>query len=385
MGDTEMPSGANIAPKKVGQIPSLNGLRAVAVFIVIYAHSEFPGRIAGSMGVGLFFFLSGYLITTLLRAEFDRFERISLKDFYTRRVLRILPPMYIVFIGALILALVGILPSALSVGGVLSSGTFLANYWTIFNGHTGVPEGTGVLWSLAVEEHFYLVFPVIYIAMRKWLPNRRHQVVLLVAICVAALIWRCYLTVSGASPLRLYYATDTRADAIVWGAILAIGFNPAFGEVRLPNRRWFAPALVIVSALTIFAASRFGSTFTYSIGFTVQAVAAFGLFIPLILAPQSWIGRILNWAPVAWIGVISYTLYLVHQPVFALAKLYLPLPHPIQILIGVGVSVLLSWAMLVLVERPIGKLRKRLNRAGETENVATEPERAAPVTHPTST
>ena len=87
-----MPSAGVLSPK-IGHIPSLNGLRAVAIAVVVWAHAEFPGRVAGGMGVSLFFFLSGYLITTLLRAEYDRFDRISIGNFYLRRALRIFPPM----------------------------------------------------------------------------------------------------------------------------------------------------------------------------------------------------------------------------------------------------------------------------------------------------
>lgn len=359
-----MPTGGKLVGS-IGHIPSLNGLRAVAILIVIYAHAEFPGRVAGAMGVSLFFFLSGFLITTLLRAEFDKYDRISLKDFYIRRALRIFPPMYIVLLVCLVLALLGILPSILSAGGVITSGTFLANYWIVFNGHTGIPDGLGIFWSLAVEEHYYLIFPLAYIAMRKWLPRTRHQVAVLVAVCLLMLAWRCYLTIAGASPLRIYYGTDTRADAILWGSILAIGFNPLYREVRLPKRPWIGTGILIGSALIFFASSRFGSGFHYSVGFTIQSLAAFGIFIPLILAPTSWVGRILNWRPLAWIGIVSYALYLVHRPVLILAETYLPGPHLLQAGVGIAISFAIAWLMKRAVEDPLKKVRRTYSRAGE--------------------
>ena len=358
-----MPSAGVVTGGKIGHIPSLNGLRAVAIAVVLWAHAGFPGNIAGSMGVSLFFFLSGYLITTLLRAEADRFERISLGGFYLRRLLRIFPPMYIVIVIVLVLTWLNVLPHTASVGGTVATATFLSNYWIIFEGHEGVPAGLGVFWSLAVEEHFYLVFPLLYIAMRKWLPNRTHQVALLVALCVAILGWRLLLWSNGAGPLRLYYATDTRADALLWGAVMAIGFNPVYGEVRLPRQKWLAPVIVLVCAAIFFASSKLPGH--YTIGFTVQSLAAFGIFIPVILAPDSWIGRFLNWKPVAWVGVISYSLYLTHRWALIAAEEWIPAPHVVWASAGIAAAVLLSWGMRVWVEKPLEQLRKRLSRAGE--------------------
>lgn len=204
-----MPS-AGVTTRKVGHIPSLNGLRAIAIAVVVWAHAGFPGHLAGGLGVSLFFFLSGYLITTLLRAEYDKYERISLGGFYLRRALRIFPPMYIVIALVVVLTLVGFLPNVMSAGGTAATALFLTNYWIIFAGHEGVPAGLGVFWSLAVEEHFYLVFPLMYIAMRKWLPKRTHQVVLLVALCVLILGSRGYLP----RRVRHLHPRDPRPDYV---------------------------------------------------------------------------------------------------------------------------------------------------------------------------
>ncbi|MFE1645849.1 acyltransferase family protein [Microbacterium sp. P01] len=368
-----MPS-AGVVTTKIGHIPSLNGLRAAAIAVVVWTHAGLPGPVQGGMGVALFFFLSGYLITTLLRAEWDRFDRISLGGFYLRRVLRIFPPMYIVIALVVALTLVGVLPNVMSAGGTLSTALFFTNYWIIFNGHEGVPAGLGVFWSLAVEEHFYLVFPLLYIAMRKWLPNRMHQVALLAGLCVLILGWRVFLHAHGASDLRLYYATDTRVDTLLWGAILAIGFNPMYGEIRLPRPPWVGPAIVISSALVFWAASRFPGAFVY--GFTVQGIAAFGIFIPVILAPRSWIGRILNWRPIAWVGLISYSLYLTHRWALVLGEEWIG--GALGAVVGIALAVLLSWGMRHWVERPCERLRKKFSRAGEKPEEPPREHRADP-------
>jgi peptidoglycan/LPS O-acetylase OafA/YrhL len=322
------------------------------------------------MGVSLFFFLSGYLITTLLRAEWDRFDRISIGGFYLRRVLRIFPPMYVVILLVVALSVWGVIPNLVSPGGTAATSLFFANYWVIFNGHDSVPAGLGVFWSLAVEEHFYLVFPVAYIAMRKWLPNRWHQVSVLVFVCLVVLGWRIFLDATGASDVRLYYATDTRVDALLWGAVLAIGFNPMYGEVRLPKATWVGPAVVIASAALFWFGARMPEKFVY--GFTVESIAAFGIFIPVILAPQSWIGRVLNWRPIAWLGLISYSLYLTHRWLLIAGEEWIGgVPGALA---GIAAAILLSWALRAWVEKPFERLRKRISRVGEDPG---EPDRAA--------
>lgn len=376
-----MPS-AGVTTPRIGHIPSLNGLRAIAIFVVVWAHAGFPGQIAGGMGVSLFFFLSGYLITTLLRAEFDRFDRISLGGFYLRRVLRIFPPMYITIAIVIVLSLVGFLPNTMSPGGTASTMFFFTNYWIIFEGHEGVPAGLGIFWSLAVEEHFYLLFPLLYIAMRRWLPKRTHQVTLLVALCALILGWRIYLWANGADDLRLYYATDTRADALLWGSILAIGFNPIYGEARLPRQRWIGPAIVLACAVVFYLSSRMPGQFVF--GFTIQSLAAFGIFIPLILAPGSWIGRFLNCKPVAWLGVISYSLYLMHRWLLEAAVYWLPESlWVVGALLAITAAVVLSWAMRIWVEKPFEKLRKRLSRVGENPDEPKRVESSGATASPT--
>lgn len=103
----------------------------------------------------------------------------------------------------------------------------------------------------------------------------------------------------------------------------------------------------------------------FVVGFTIQSLAAFGIFIPVILAPQTWIGRFLNWGPVAWVGLISYSLYLMHRWTLEGAEYWMPDFPTGAAVLAIGVAVLLSWAMRLWVEKPLEKLRKRLSRVGE--------------------
>ncbi len=179
--------------------------------------------------------------------------------------------MYVVILLVVALSVWGIIPNLVTPGGTAATSLFFANYWVIFNGHDSVPAGLGVFWSLAVEEHFYLVFPLAYIAMRKWPPNRWHQVSVLVFVCLVVLGWRIFLDATGASDVRLYYATDTRVDALLWGAVLAVGFNPMYGEVRLPKATWVGPAIVIASVVLFWFGARMPEKFVYGFNWAVSS------------------------------------------------------------------------------------------------------------------
>ncbi len=370
-----MPHAGLVATGKF-DIPSLNGVRALAILLVVWGHAELPYRfIRESTGVTIFFFLSGYLITTLLRREYDRFERVSIRDFYLRRLFRIFPPLYIVLAVSIVLSLADVIANEMTGWGVLASFGFWTNYYIIYAGRDGLPGGMNALWSLAVEEHFYLVFPLLYIGLRRWIRSRWGQGSVLIAICLGIMVWRTYLFSQGASVDRIYLATDTRADAILWGSVLAIVANPAYPEVKAPRRLWLLTPVLAAGAAVVYLVSRTDNSIGMTVGYTIQSIALGAVFIPLILAPRSVIGRVLNLKAVAWVGIISYSVYLIHRPALMIAEEYLPAPQVATALIAIAGTVLLSWAMLVFVERPFGRLRRRSNRAGETENQGMEGDR----------
>lgn len=353
-------------PAKIGYIPSLNGLRALSVAVVFWAHAGMPGGVRGGAGVTVFFFLSGFLITTLLRAEYDRLERISLKDFYVRRVLRIVPPMLIAVAVGVAFVLLGMLASDLSVGGIASNVLFFTNYW-IIAGLEGFPDGLGVLWSLAVEEHYYLVFPLLHLALRRLLPRRLYQVVALGVICLAVLLWRCWLVWGdGVDIVRVYYATDTRIDGILLGAMLAIGCNPVYGEVPEWMRKHL-PIMTIVAgvAFSPFVLPRFTEDVSvYSWGVTFQAVCLIPIFMYVILAPDSWLGKVLNSRPLNFIGILSYSIYLLHSIFLHVFEECDSLPRVVEIGLAVILSVGGAYVVHVAVERPITRTRRKLSHAG---------------------
>ncbi len=161
-------------------------MRGIAFLVVFVAHSMPHRVLPGGFGVAIFFFLSGYLITTLLRAEAATTSTISLKDFYVRRVLRIFPPCYITLLIVSALALCGVVYNTESYNSLISGFLYFSNYWNIL-GWGNLPAGMGILWSLAVEEHYYVVYPLLYALFLRRSMRRRNQAAVLLVLCGLAL------------------------------------------------------------------------------------------------------------------------------------------------------------------------------------------------------
>src|ERR1700688_4637247 len=182
-----------MASKTTLHIPSLDGIRALAALMVFVAHAGLGDLVPGGFGVTIFFFLSGYLITTLLRIEHSEQGSISLGKFYLRRAYRILPPMYITLgIAAAIAAWQGTMGNV-TAGAVIAQLLQMTNYYTIGFGERHLVPYTGVMWSLSVEEHYYLLYPLALLVL---LPrfDRRKIGWILAGGCVLVLIWRYCLT-----------------------------------------------------------------------------------------------------------------------------------------------------------------------------------------------
>jgi peptidoglycan/LPS O-acetylase OafA/YrhL len=368
-------------------IPSLNGIRALSVAVVFFGHAGLT-RLPAPLGVTIFFFLSGYLITTLLRMEFEKTGTISFRAFYLRRAFRILPPVYLVLGLAYTLTRVGALGAQkLRLGAGLAQVFFLSNYQILRSGwdgpHSGRPLGTGDLWSLAIEEHFYLLFPLFYLLLCRYLPQRRRQAIVLGGICAMVLAWRCVLMFGlHASFDRTYIGTDTRIDSILFGCILAIWANP-FLDRGEPGARFrlgqlWAPLLAPVSIVALALAAgvvsvnralylhlidpRIAGTFQY----TIEGLALIPLFVVAVRYHTWGPMKLLNLRAVAFIGGLSYSIYITHQIIISAAHQHLPPGRIERGVVYVGITLLVAWGIFSFVERPFARMRRRLSKAGAT-------------------
>lgn len=344
--------------------PTLDGLRALAVLIVITAHAGLSNIIPGGFGVTIFFFLSGYLITSLLRVEFARDGHISLRQFYVRRILRIFPPLYITLIAVSILGAIGLVPPDYEAGGVLADALFLTNYSSLWTAQTGLPIP---LWSLDVEEHFYLLFPIFYMLA---LQRRRPFVAAgaIIVICMLVLLVRIFNVIVLPDYSLNYYWTHTRVDSILFGCCLAVWQNPALDKEAWRPKSWQGGLAVACLLLTFLVRNE---AFRESIRYTIQGTCLFVLF-SMAMQDKGIVNRILSSSYLKIVGLLSYTLYLCHMPMFLVAKKMYPSLGLFGIgVIGVVLSFAYSGAMYLWVEKPIAAWRRRLQLPKATSKLGS--------------
>jgi peptidoglycan/LPS O-acetylase OafA/YrhL len=349
------------AAKRRFYIPALDGLRAVAFLLVFFAHCGLDKVIPGGFGVTVFFFLSGYLITTLLRLEHRSRGSISLKNFYLHRARRILPPMYISLALCFLIARFARVADTGSLRGAISAVFYYFNYLELAGVPNLLPSGSGVLWSLMIEEHFYFVFPLIYLVFCRKAFSRYVQASLLAVACLLPLIWRFVLVFHFHTPLTTlprwtYSASDARFDAILWGCVLAIACNPWFDDaagILKRNKGRFAGAGLAVLFLSLAIRN---PIFRETLRYSLQSVALFPIFYFVISTRSHWTSW-LEWEPVKQLGQLSYAAYLIHFTLLSVAFSLFPresrlITAPVCFLL----TVLYAMLMRRFVERPLRKL-----------------------------
>ena len=340
-------------------IRNLDGIRALAVLIVLISHTGFGHIVPGGFGVTVFFFLSGFLITSLLAREFQKTRSINFRRFIFRRALRIFVPLYIVYFSLLLFATLGIYPSEYTLSGVLSQLAFLTNYYVIYFGESGIVDGTGMLWSLGVEEHYYLIFPALFLLLSR--KGTTYVVLGLVAICLCVLFWRVYLSQFSFSEDRFYLATDTRIDSIIYGALLASFMTSKDAFVSKRKISWSQVALfsVAVAALLFTFMYRdlvFRNVYRYSI----QGLALMPCFYFMVTRPDLIVFRWLEWPILKKIGLFSYMIYLIHSPVVHIFTTAGIEKGYVLLVLTLLISISISALSYKYVESPILKLKYRL-------------------------
>ena len=359
-----------------GNIPSLDGIRAIAVSIVFLAHSGLEHVIPGGLGVTIFFVLSGYLISTLLRSEHAASGQLDFRAFYLRRLLRLMPPLLIVTTLAGLLAAWHFIDGEFSLAGLLAVLLYFGNYFVIATDFADVPAGLAVVWSLAVEEHFYLVYPLLALALLR-MARIERSVATLATLCLAILAWRCWLATHGGTEAHLTMATDTRVDAILFGCLLAVCKNP---WLEPPVPRFKRDAWLIAGALAtlLFTLLYRDALFRVTLRYSLQSLAVAVLIYMAVAHARHWSFRWLNARPLIYLGSISYTVYLVHHVVLLAIEKYRPQWNWIAVTtIALVVTLAIAEPMRRWVEEPCARLRRRLHKrpaqAGSARPYAVSP------------
>ncbi|MFC3849108.1 acyltransferase family protein [Corynebacterium hansenii] len=351
------------ADSRTTYIPALDGLRTIAVMAVLFYHLGAPWAPGGLLGVAVFFTLSGYLITAnLLRAK-HRHDSFRLSTFWLRRFRRLVPAV-VATVAAVFLVTALSTPGELGerVGESISSLLYVNNWWVIAQGQSYFDqfESTGPLdhmWSLSIEEQFYLVWPLV-LALLFALFGRRRKARWLIggatlALAAASFAWMAHLASAGADSTRVYEGTDTRAGGLLIGALLAILLVRRSGRA-VPKRlfREAAGLAGIAVIVVLVAVMPDDSPFLFGGGLAVLSLATMAAILS-ILDQRTVVSRVLAVAPMRWIGERSYGIYLWHLPV----TVYLPRElDDMPLARGAAVIALsfllaaMSWA---LVEDPI--------------------------------
>ncbi len=352
------------------RIPSLDGLRALSIFLVLALHSLqrlgfthhvpwfWAGIFNGETGVFVFFVISGYLITSLLLREQEKRGSISLRGFYFRRAMRILPPVYFYVGVLLLLGWAGRL--AIFKLDIVSALFFFHDYaislmWPLEH-----------FWTLSIEEQFYFIWPLLLLyCLRRPGPEGRLKAskIAIAIILVSPLIRVFSFTVARRTFLHNNYGFHTHADSLMFGCLLALlQGTPVFERLyRYVTRIWWIPPSVIFVSSCLSA--RYQNYWDLPLGLTVSGIAVSFFLLWCVRNPSSAVGRILNSRPVVHIGVLSYSIY-IWQTLF--------LNHDNISLFGPSLKLLytfpFSWLAILLVaeisynlvERPSLRLRNRL-------------------------
>ncbi|MBV8436731.1 MAG: acyltransferase [Silvibacterium sp.] len=345
-----------------GRIPSLDGVRALSFLLVFVSHMGFLGSRPGGFGVSVFFLLSGYLITTLLLREHSKTGTISLRNFYYRRTLRIFPSGYAVLIICALLSYWHVLKIPFKASAFFFQALYLENYafwWNLSAGrHSFYIAGTGHYWSLCVEEHFYLLFPLLLLVMLRRKMNFEQISRALFVICLGVLVWRIIaVRIMPLGEEYCYLATDARLDSILWGCFLAtVEHHDGWRKLLTYNRLlWLIPFAFVLLALTFVFHASGRMTFR----FTLQSIALLPILYLVTHYDKSWLARPLNHPVLVHLGTLSYALYLVHGAAIEIVSAHI---HGGRLIVWSVCGVAAYLAALALhwaVERPFLAMRAK--------------------------
>jgi len=335
--------------------PALDGIRAFAILAVIAFHLRLPGFAAGQIGVNVFFVLSGFLITSILLREVDSTGAVRLRRFFARRALRLLPALF-TMIAVVVVYTLAVRPAA------THAPLLRAVPWVVFyaGNWERIAHGTdslgwfGHTWSLSIEEQFYLLWPLVLIALAKWRGVRAVFIGAAVG-SAASLAIRATLWHGHGQYVRIYNGTDTVADQLLIGCILACAFALKPQALHAASRMLVWPAIVVLIIMEIFQGP---DGLRYTAGYTLIALAGAIVIGRVVTEPHSNITRVLAWRPLATIGLISYGLYIWHLPILLGVEGHIQSKAVLTIVV-LALSFTAAGVSWRLVEAPALRLKRR--------------------------
>ncbi len=379
--------GSNSGGSRRPGIPALDGVRALAVALVLADHGGIRGMGGGFLGVDVFFVLSGFLITSLLLDELGRSGRIDLADFWIRRARRLLPALTLMVLAVAVgrqlfapEAIAGLRDDAVAAFFWVANWMFVADKTDYF-AQGAPPSPLQHAWSLGVEEQYYIVWPVLLIAVavlleararrrRRWatLGGVRLAVFVLATLGALGSAAAAILIATNATRDRVYFGTDTRAQALLVGAAASAllvrdwpALNRGWSVIRSRWAKWIAWLLPLIGLVLLAAVAHYatGDAHEFRDGLLIAVALAAALVIaPVALDQRGPVAVVLAWRPLAWLGTISYGVYLWHWPIFLVLNgqrtgwTGLSL-FGIRCAVTLAVSVASYW----LIERPIRRWR----------------------------
>lgn len=354
---------------RLPHLPGLDGLRGLAVVIVVLFHAELGPMAGGYLGVSTFFTLSGFLITALLLSECDEHDRVDLRGFWRRRFRRLLPASTVtLFLIATVFATWFATSSQLGRlrGQILSALTQVTNWQFIFSGASYVdlfsaPSPVLHFWSLAIEEQFYLLFPLLIFGL--WRLTRGRRSVLAMAIGGLALFSALEPFLFTMSQDRIYFGTDTRAVELLLGSLLALllGHQPVRRKLSAPGpiRLGVVAIGVVCLGVQIYWWWSVGesSPWLYRGGFALYALMTCVIITAAIL-PGTPFRPMFTAKPLKWLGARSYGIYLLHWPIFlAIRQTWVSAPLLPRTALSIALSLVAAELSFRVIEQPIRAAR----------------------------
>ena len=297
-------------------VAALDGLRAVAIAQVVFFHAKI--LLGGFIGVDIFFVLSGFLITTLFIAEFDRTGTINIRYFLMRRALRLMPGLWLCVTVYLLIARTVDPPQFQTRDfwdGVIAVVYGTNWFWALYG---ATRDLFGHTWSLAIEEQFYILWPMAAVPLLGKTKSLRTAAIIVGASVLGLFVWRSLLLWSGATMIRLHVGFDTRADELLAGCAVAFwlasdGMRPKLTHLFKKYKYIGTVAFILLFYIAVVARPMESSEFLFYIPLIIILTPA--VLLDLVLNGGGWLARGLSWRPIVYVGSISYGIYLWHDPV----------------------------------------------------------------------